>query len=79
MQCLTNNVFLGNTTLIDQFNLKNLMPDDMDMFFRNNGSLTTPTCDQSVTWTVFKKTLGVSLNQVSLLSLLLYHGIVKIW
>ena len=41
---------------IQSFNLKDFLPEDPEKedFYRYNGSLTTPGCNQVVTWTVFK-------------------------
>jgi len=55
----------GDTT-IPQFNLRKLMPGNIAEFYRNNGSLTTPPCDESVTWTVFKNVLTVSEKQLEM-------------
>jgi carbonic anhydrase len=33
-------------------------------FFRYNGSLTTPGCQQAVTWTLFETPIGISMQQV---------------
>jgi len=54
----------GANTTISQFNLRNLMPKNIEDFYRNNGSLTTPPCSESVTWTVFKNVLTVSEKQL---------------
>lgn len=44
----------------------NLLPRNRTAFFRYEGSLTTPTCAESVIWTVFTESLPVSLDQVEL-------------
>eukprot|EP00090_Calanus_glacialis_P025332 TRINITY_DN39557_c0_g1_i1.p1 TRINITY_DN39557_c0_g1~~TRINITY_DN39557_c0_g1_i1.p1 ORF type:complete len:383 (+),score=83.77 TRINITY_DN39557_c0_g1_i1:257-1405(+) len=46
--------------------LKNLLPGDQaeGSYYFYQGSLTTPTCDESVLWTVFHKPLGVSEQQM---------------
>jgi len=49
-------------------NLMDLMggdADDLDDFYRYSGSLTTPGCYESVTWTVFDKVLKVSNSQMA--------------
>ena len=46
------------------FPLVNLLPTDQTKYYRYNGSLTTPTCDEAVTWTVFNDPVEISQAQV---------------
>ena len=39
---------------IHPFDMSKLMPHDLNEFYRYDGGLTTPDCDEVVTWTVFK-------------------------
>ncbi|XP_042241758.1 carbonic anhydrase 7-like [Homarus americanus] len=52
------------TTLPDDtvtpINLRQLLPFDPSIFYRYNGSLTTPPCTENVMWTVFRRPLLVS-------------------
>ncbi|XP_019616020.1 PREDICTED: carbonic anhydrase-like [Branchiostoma belcheri] len=63
------NVSQSGTTfkypMADRFSLDSLLPTDRTKFFRYNGSLTTPTCNEVVTWTVFKETISISRNQLT--------------
>lgn len=44
--------------------LKGLLPSDASSFYRYQGSLTTPFCQEIVTWTVFDNPVSVSKKQV---------------
>jgi hypothetical protein len=46
----------GTKPTIPNFNLKKFLPENPEEedFYRYNGSLTTPGCSETVTWTVFK-------------------------
>ena len=48
---------------IHNFNLKDFLPENPEKkdFYRYSGSLTTPGCSETVTWTVFKG-LSISLQ-----------------
>ncbi|XP_033126916.1 putative carbonic anhydrase 5, partial [Anneissia japonica] len=49
-----------NTSIV----LGDIIPNDVSAFYRYDGSLTTPTCDEAVIWTVFKSTISLSESQL---------------
>lgn len=57
----------GEKVSISKFDLMTIMPSNKAEFYRNNGSLTTPGCQEAVTWTVFKNRLTISKRQLDLL------------
>ncbi|XP_076591852.1 carbonic anhydrase 4b [Chaetodon auriga] len=50
---------------LDMFTLP---PDNMTKYFRYDGSLTTPDCQQAVVWTLFEDTILLSRNQLNAFS-----------
>ncbi|KAG8535074.1 hypothetical protein GDO81_029507, partial [Engystomops pustulosus] len=54
----------GQSAEIPGFDIRGLLPQQMDRFFRYNGSLTTPPCLQTVNWTIFNQTVLLSAKQV---------------
>uniref|UniRef100_A0A8C3PTX1 Carbonic anhydrase n=1 Tax=Calidris pygmaea TaxID=425635 RepID=A0A8C3PTX1_9CHAR len=48
------------------FNVRELLPDRLDEYYRYEGSLTTPPCYPSVLWTVFRHPVKISQDQASL-------------
>ena len=50
----------------DPVNMKDLIPDEVVQggFYRYNGSLTTPPCYETVTWSVMKKPIYFSREEV---------------
>lgn len=64
-----NNVRTQNqvTTLGDGVVLEDFLPDDTNKFFRYNGSLTTPGCNEIVVWTIFKERTAISQEQMDAL------------
>lgn len=53
-----------STDLTTKINLQQLLPQGLNQFWRYEGSLTTPTCNEVVIWTVFKETVGISERQL---------------
>ena len=58
--------FSGMTIEVDaQYPLRAFLPRNVGSFYRYDGSLTTPTCNEVVTWTVFDQAVPISEAQVS--------------
>ncbi|XP_048212494.1 carbonic anhydrase 14 [Perognathus longimembris pacificus] len=51
-------------TSVPPFRVGELLPPQLEQFFRYNGSLTTPPCYQSVLWTVFNQRAQISMEQL---------------
>ncbi|XP_055966198.1 carbonic anhydrase 14 isoform X1 [Sorex fumeus] len=56
--------YKDQTTSVQPFNVRELLPEQLWQFFRYNGSLTTPPCSQTVLWTVFKHRARISQAQL---------------
>ncbi|XP_073429500.1 carbonic anhydrase 4 [Dendrobates tinctorius] len=54
----------GNSTTVSKVKLQDLIPKDLKVFYRYEGSLTTPECDETVTWTVFAEPIELSKSQI---------------
>lgn len=55
----------GSSVVINEaIDLRKLLPLQTNKLFRYFGSLTTPPCDEVVTWTIFREPIPVSSNQV---------------
>merc|ERR1712176_300569 len=55
-----------NTTVVDMGSEKllNLLPKNVKKFFRYEGSLTTPTCNQQVIWTVLEEDVSIPRSMI---------------
>nr|XP_060612984.1 carbonic anhydrase 4 [Anolis sagrei ordinatus] len=71
--------FSGNKTVMPPLRLDSLIPkaEDLTSFYRYNGSLTTPSCNQNVIWTLFEKPIELQLEQIQEFWMELYFGTTK--
>nr|WLG17491.1 alpha-carbonic anhydrase [Haliotis discus hannai] len=53
------------TTSVTAFMLNELLPSSFDEFYRYSGSLTTPDCNEVVTWSVFPQTIKITAAQMA--------------
>lgn len=49
---------------ISSLDVRSMLPENLNHFFRYQGSLTTPPCYESILWTVFDTPITLSHNQV---------------
>lgn len=56
----------GQKAQVPGFNIQELLPKNMNEYYRYEGSLTTPPCYPSVLWTVFRHPVHISEEQVNL-------------
>ena len=61
------------TTIRKGIKLKDLLPDDKLQYYRYQGSLTTPSCNEIVVWTIFKQPIEISQGQLDELRKVYYH------
>ncbi|XP_075445721.1 carbonic anhydrase 4 [Ascaphus truei] len=65
IDALTNIPVKDNTANISSLMLQDLIPDKkLDLYYRYKGSLTTPDCNETVTWTLFNETIKLSKTQL---------------
>ncbi|XP_023666948.1 carbonic anhydrase 12 isoform X1 [Paramormyrops kingsleyae] len=68
--------YKNQTVKIPAFNIRELLPDQLDEFYRYDGSLTTPPCYPSVLWTVFRTPISISHTQFLGLATTVYSSTV---
>lgn len=64
--------YKGQTLQIPGFDVQQLVPERLDEYFRYEGSLTTPPCNPSVLWSVFRNPVFISEEQLLVLETALY-------
>ncbi|XP_004629007.1 carbonic anhydrase 12 isoform X4 [Octodon degus] len=64
--------YKGQQVRIPGFNIEELLPEKPAEYYRYEGSLTTPPCNPTVLWTVFRNTAQVSPEQLLALETALY-------
>jgi carbonic anhydrase len=64
---LVNVPYKGNTTTLPAFSIQNILSNTaLGDFFRYSGSLTTPGCNEIVTWTVFRRPVRIASTKLGL-------------
>ncbi|NXS44717.1 CAH4 anhydrase, partial [Balaeniceps rex] len=74
---LDNIKYKGKTLgLMEPLPLSSLLPpeEDLERYYRYEGSLTTPDCHEGVIWTVFEKPIELSISQISGFSTVYFDG-----
>ncbi|NP_001373159.1 carbonic anhydrase IV c precursor [Danio rerio] len=65
----------NTTSKVENFKLSDIIPQvNSQKYYRYSGSLTTPSCEEAVLWTVFQQTIGISKMQMESMDKLLLFG-----
>uniref|UniRef100_A0A914VI57 Carbonic anhydrase n=1 Tax=Plectus sambesii TaxID=2011161 RepID=A0A914VI57_9BILA len=59
-QAFRKTLYYGSQEEVSDFQLMSLLPEDTDAFYRYEGSLTTPSCSESVIWTLMAEPVCIS-------------------
>ncbi|KAM8977346.1 carbonic anhydrase 4-like [Pelodytes ibericus] len=67
IDALSNIVDKDKASVVDNIKIEDLIPDSTDLkhYYRYQGSLTTPPCSETVTWTLFPTTIKLSKAQLN--------------
>ncbi|XP_009477800.2 carbonic anhydrase 4 [Pelecanus crispus] len=73
---LDNIKYKGQKAQMQPLPLSSLLPpeEDLESYYRYEGSLTTPDCHEGVIWTVFEKPIELSMSQISQFSTVYFDG-----
>ncbi|XP_053561157.1 carbonic anhydrase 14 [Bombina bombina] len=72
LRYLENVRHAGDSMSIPSFDIQQLFPENLNIYYRYRGSLTTPPCYQSVLWTVFHQKARISESQLEALQKTLF-------
>uniref|UniRef100_A0A7N6AEU4 Carbonic anhydrase 6 n=1 Tax=Anabas testudineus TaxID=64144 RepID=A0A7N6AEU4_ANATE len=61
---LANIKYAGQSMNISSIDVRSMLPENLNHFFRYQGSLTTPPCYESIIWTVFDTPITLSHTQI---------------
>ncbi|KAF3696784.1 Carbonic anhydrase 6 [Channa argus] len=56
--------YVDQSMTISSIDVRSMLPENLNHFFRYQGSLTTPPCYESILWTVFDTPITLSHNQI---------------
>ncbi|XP_028309886.1 carbonic anhydrase 6 isoform X2 [Gouania willdenowi] len=56
--------YAGQSMTVSDVNVRSMLPENLNHFYRYEGSLTTPPCYESILWTVFDTPITLSHNQI---------------